>query len=230
MSDFTVDQFKSALPAGIRKSVDQPLVDKMNALLADPDMQEMYRENLLSYTQIMKEGKFKLSSYIDAVKYVSQRLMGKTMKDAYGASFPDKMQDWAVRGVAPKDQASYITAYNKTKLVTLIMEQAIVPTWLLNQDHFQEAINTQVELMNGARSEMVRMQAANSILMHLKQPETQKLELSMGMEESSVISDLRQATQELVAQQKLNVQSGSMNAQEVAHSKVVYDNDSGDQV
>jgi len=230
MSDFTIDQFKSALPAGIRKSVDQPMVDKMNKLLNDPDMHEVYREGLLSYTKVMQEGKFKLSSYIDAVKYVSHRLMGKTMKDAYGATFPDKMQDWAVRGVDPKDQSSYISAYNKTKLVNLIMEQAIVPTHILNQDLFQKALNKQASLMANAKSEMVQMQAANSILTHLKPPENQKLELEVSHKEHSAIDDLRRATQELVATQKRQVQSGQMNAQEVAHSRITYDNDSGDPV
>jgi len=230
MSDLTVDQFKSALPAGIRKSVDQPMVDKMNKLLNDPDMHEVYREGLLSYTKVMQEGKFKLSSYIDAVKYVSHRLMGKTMKDAYGATFPDKMQDWAVRGVDPKDQSSYISAYNKTKLVNLIMEQAIVPTHILNQDLFQKALNKQASLMANAKSEMVQMQAANSILTHLKPPENQKLELEVSHKEHSAIDDLRRATQELVATQKRQVQSGTMNAQEIAHSRITYDNDSGETV
>jgi len=230
MSDFTIDQFKSALPAGIRKSVDQPMVDKMNLLLNDPDMQEVYREGLLSYTKVMQEGKFKLSSYIDAVKYVSHRLMGKTMKDAYCATFPDKVQDWAVRGVDPKDQSSYISAYNKTKLVNLIMEQAIVPTHILNQDLFQKALNKQARLMATAKSEMVQMQAANSILTHLKPPESQKLELEVSTKEHSVIDDLRRATQDLVAAQRRQVQSGQMNAQEVAHSRITYDNDSGDPV
>jgi len=230
MSDPAIDQFKAALPAGVRKSVNQEMVTKVMTLLQDPDLHETYRENLLSYTKVMEEGKFKLSSYIDAVKYVSHRLMGKTMRDSYCATFPDKVQDWTLRGVDLKDQASYITAYNKTKLVNLIMEQSIVPTWVLNQDLQQKAINVQAELMVTAKSEMVRMQAANSLLTHLKQPESQKIELEVSQKENSAIDELRRATQELAAQQRQQIQSGSMSAQDVAHSKITYDNDSGDPV
>lgn len=230
MSDPNIDQFKNALPAPVRKSVTPEMQQRILDLLNDPDLHETYRENLLSYTKVMEEGKFKLSSYIDAVKYVSHRLMGKTMKDAYEATFPDKVQDWVMRGVALKDQSSYITAYNKTKLVNLIMEQTLVPVHVLNMDLYQRALNTQADLMVNAKSEMVRTTAANSILNQLKPPESQKVELEVSQKESSAISDLRKATQELVAQQRMQIQSGQKDAQEVAHSKITYDNDTGEQV
>jgi len=74
------------------------------------------------------------------------------------------------------------------------------------------------------------MQAANSILTHLKPPETQKMELEVTTKENSAIDDLRKATQELAAQQRQQIQSGAQNAQEVAHTKITYDNDTGDSV
>lgn len=223
MDDQTIDQFKSALPATLKKSVNQSLIDKINKTLNDPDMYETYRENLLSYTKVMSEGKFKVANYIDAVKYVSHKLMGKTNMDAFSATFPDKIQRWMAQGVASKDMASYVTAYNKSKLVNLIMEQTLVPSWVLNQDLYQKALNVQAELMISANSEKVRSDAANSILTHLKQPETQKMELNVGVKEDSSIASLRQATMELAKQQRLAVESGALNAQEVAHSALVID-------
>ena len=48
----------------------------------------------------------------------------------------------------------------------------MVPTWILNQDVFQSAINTQYELMMDEEvSPKVRSDAANSLLTHLKKPE-----------------------------------------------------------
>lgn len=220
MDDQSIDQFKKALPASLKKSVNQELVDKINRTLNDPEMYETYRENLLSYTKVMNEGKFKLSNYIDAVKYVSHKLMGKTNFDAFSATFPDKIQRWTQQGVASKDMASYVTAYNKSKLVNLIMEQTIIPSWVLNQDMYQKALNVQAELMVTANSEKVRSDAANSILTHLKQPETQKMELNVGVKEDSSIAMLRQSTMELSRQQRLAMESGAMDAQQVAHSKL----------
>jgi hypothetical protein len=56
-------------------------------------------------------------------------------------------------------------------------------------------------------------------------PETQKVELEIGVKEDSSISQLRQATLELARQQRLALEAGAMNAQEVAHARIVIDVD-----
>jgi hypothetical protein len=221
MNALTTDQFKKCLPDKMKKSVNQELIDKVNSTLSNPDMYENYRDNLLSYSHVMSDGRFKLTSYIDAVKYVSYKLMGGTNLQCYTQTFPDKIQRFTVQGIAGKDIASYVSAYNKSKLVNLILEQSLVPTWVLNQDMYQKALNTQAELMISARSEKVRSDAANSILTHLKRPETQKIELDVGIKKDSTIDALRQATMELVRQQREGVQAGVTNAQDVAHSSVL---------
>lgn len=223
MSALTVEQFQKALPVKVKKSVNQELIDKINQTLSDPDSYESFRDNLLSYTKVMADGRFKLSNYIDAVKYVSHKLMGCTNIDAYMKTFPDKYNRFVQQGVSAKDIASYVTAYNKSKLVGLIMEQTLVPSWILNQDLYQKALNVQAELMVGASSEKVRCDAANSLLTHLKMPETQKVELDIGVKEDSSIAALREATMELARQQKLAIEAGSMDAERIAHSRVVID-------
>lgn len=221
MDSLTIDQFKQALPANLKKSVNPSLIAEINKKLNDPDMYETYRENLLGYTHVMKEGKFKVSSYIDAVKYVSFKLMGKTNIDAFSLTFPDKINRWQNQGVASKDIASYVTAYNKSKLVNLIYEQTLTPFWVMNQDVYQKAINTQLELMQTAQSEKVRSDAANSILTHLKPPETKKVELDIGVKEDSAINALKEATAKLAEREIEAIRTGQMNAQEVAHSPLL---------
>lgn len=221
MSALTVDQFRNALPDKVKKSINQELVDQINQTLSDPEMFEAYRDNLLSYTKVMADGRFKVSEYVNAVKYVSHKLMGCTNIDAYSKTFPDKMQRFAQQGVVAKDIASYVTAYNKSKLVNLIFEQTLIPSYVLNQDLYQKALNVQAELMVTANSEKVRCDAANSLLTHLKMPETQKVELDIGVKEDGSIAALRATTLELARQQRLMLESGAMNAQQIAHSKLV---------
>jgi hypothetical protein len=221
MSNLTLDQFKLALPEKVKKSVNQELVDQINGTLADPEMYEAYRDNLLSYTKVMADGKFKVTSYVDAVRYVSHKLMGSTNIEAYTKTFPDKYARFVAQGVQAKDIASYVTAYNKSKLVNLIFEQTLIPSYVLNQDLYQRALNVQAELMTSANSEKVRCDAANSLLTHLKMPETQKVELDIGIKEDSSIAALRATTLELSRQQRLMLESGAMNAQEVAHGRLI---------
>jgi len=220
MTALTIDQFKTALPDKMKKSVNQELIDQVNLTLSDPELYEAYRDNLLSYTRVMAEGKFRVEQYIAAVKYVSHKLMGCSNIEAYTKTFPDKYTAFVQQGVASKDIASYITAYNKTKLVNLIYEQTLIPSYVLNQDLYQKALNVQAELMTTANSEKVRCDAANSLLTHLKMPETQKVELEIGVKEDSSIAALRTATMELARSQRLMVESGAMNAQEIGHSKL----------
>lgn len=217
----TIEQFKRALPERVKKSVNPQLIHQINKTLSEPEMFEQYRENLVSYASIMADGRFKISSYIDAVKYTSFKLMGKTNLDAYSATFPDRIQRFTTQGVASKDIASYVTSYNKSKLVGLIMEQSIIPSWVLNQDLYQQALNTQAELMLTARSEKVRSDAANSLLTQLKAPEVAKVELNVHQKEDSTVDQLRKATLELVAQQRTAIKAGQISAEEAAHSTLI---------
>jgi hypothetical protein len=225
MSNLTIEQFHRVLPKQVKTSVNQQLIDQINTTLTDPILRENYRDNLLSYTSVMQDGKFKIQSYLDAVRYVSFKLLGDSNIEAYTKTFPDRYQNFMVNGTSAKDIASYVTSYNKNKLVNLIFEQTLIPFHVLNADKYQKALNVQVELMVNANSEKVRSDAANSVLTHLKPPETKKIELDISVKEDKSLSDLKSATMELVAAQRLALQAGSTTIEGVAHSKIISDVD-----
>lgn len=178
----SLEQVKSALPPGNRNNVTQDMVNQLNALSKDPEEARYIRENFVSFSQVLMEGRFRLGDYVQAVMFVSYKVMGKTNNDAYKLTFPDRYQSMVAAGKPQKDIASMITAYNKGVLVTKIMERAIIPTWILNQDMFQAAIQTQYELMTDVQvSDKVRCEAANSLLTHLKKPEVHKSELKIDI-------------------------------------------------
>lgn len=220
MSQLTLEEFRDAMPAKWKKTVNQELIDQVNSTLSDPTAFEAYRDNLISYTSVMADGKFKIEQYLDAVRYVSFKLLGNTNIDAYIKTFPARYQAHLAAGTSAKDIASYVSAYNKGKLVNLIFEQTIIPSYVLNQDMYQKALNVQCELMLTAHSEKVRSDAANSILTHLKVPEVTKVQLDIGVQENSAIQGLMDTMHGLAAQQQKAIQSGLLNAQQVAHSKI----------
>ena len=219
----TVEQFQAALPAKVKKSMNQGLIDQVNAVLVDPDLYEAYRDNLVCYTSVMADGRFKVENYLEAVKYVTHKLLGCTNIEAYMKTFPDKYTRFVAQGVASKDIASYVTAYNKGKLVNLIMAQTLVPSYVLNQDLYQRALNVQADLMITAKSEKVRSDAAAHLMAALKMPEVMKVELDIGVKEDSAISQLRQTTMELSRQQRLMIEAGMLNAEQTAHSRLTVD-------
>lgn len=221
MSLMTLEQFQKALPDKMRKTVNQELVDSINTVLNSPDMYEAYRDNLLSYMSVLNDGKYKIMDYVNAVKYCSHKLMGSTNLDAFIKTFPDRYNNYVANGTSSKDIASYITAYNKNKLVNSIMEQSLIPSWILNQDMYQAALNVQFGLMNTAVSEKVRSDAANSLLNHLRPPEVQKVSLDIGVKENSTIDVLRQTTLELVSMQRKMIEANAMTVIDVAESRII---------
>jgi hypothetical protein len=214
----TRKQFEKALPKHARGALTDQMIDKINELLETSELRENYRENLLSYTSVLMEGRYLLKSYLDAVKYVSHKLLGCTNTDAYIKTFPERYSELLAQGKDAKNISNYVHAYNKNKLVNLVLEQTMIPTYILNADLHQKALNVQADLMMNAESEKVRTDAANSILTHLKVPEKNKMELEVSLKPDGVIDDLNRSTQALVEQQKRMLESGSMNAQQLAHT------------
>ena len=65
MSKITLEEFKNALPANLGKNASVKLVDKINDILNnDPGFAEQYAHNLFQYTNVLSNGKYKLSNYV----------------------------------------------------------------------------------------------------------------------------------------------------------------------
>lgn len=216
----TVEELKKALPQALKGSATQELTDKINAASNDPEAAESIRENFISYANVLTEGRFKVEDYLNAVSYVSFKLMGFTNQDAYARAFPQRYQNLVAAGKNDKEISAYVASYNGNKLVNLILEQSIIPSWLLNQDVYQEAIKTQFDMMRNAKSEKVRVEAANSILTHLKRPETKKVEIDLGLRKDSGLEALTQTMAELASQQLKLIEHG-VHTQEIAHHRLV---------
>lgn len=205
----TPEEFKLALPVQLKSSVTPEVMGMINAALHGPEAMAIFKENLLSYTSVLLEGRFKMSNYVSAIKYVSFKLLGGTNIAAFTATFPDKMLSWKLQSISDKDQSSYISAYHKSKLVMLIMAQTLIPTHVLNAPTFQQAINVQTELMLTAQSEKVRSDAAACLIKELKPPETTKVELDLGHGSNKTLDTLRETTQALIEQQKKMLLAGT---------------------
>ena len=217
----TVDQVEKALPANLKNSATQALTDQINNIVADPLVAEQVRNNFISYTNVLKEGKFKTEDYLHAVTYVSFKLMGLSNQDAYFRTFPTRHAALVAKGTSSKDISAYVSAYNRGKLVNLILEQTLVPTWVLNQDLYQKAINTQADLMMNAQSEMVRTTAANSILTHLAKPKEAGPLINLDMRETSGMNELKDMLRNLAEKQREAIQGGNLTTKDIAEQKVI---------
>lgn len=217
----TLDNVKKAVPAKLKDSIEQSFVDKLNNLANDPIVADQIRNNFISYAHVINDGKFSIEEYLSAVKYVSFKLMSLTNVDSYARTFPQRYAGLLAKGTSQKDIASYVSAYNRGKLVNLILEQTLVPSWVLNQDIYQKAINTQAELMNNAKSERVKCMAADSILKALAKPEAAGPLVNIDMKETSGINELKQALVELAANQKKSIEKGILTPKNIVEAEII---------
>jgi len=221
MTTFTVELLQKTLPSNLRTSATQGMVDMLNNVSNNQQEAELIRENFLGYTAVLSEGKYKTEDYLNAVKYVSFKLMKCSNEEAYVKTFPQRYQRMVKDGVKPKDIGAYVYAYSKNKLVNRIMEQTMVPSWVLNQDIFQEAINTQASLMRDPDvSPKVRSDAANSLLTHLAKPKEAGPLINLDMRDTSGMKEMKELLVRMAQQQQGLIKDG-VTAKDIAGAVII---------
>ena len=218
----TKSEVRQAMPIHLKSAATDGLVDMLNNIPLDPETADTVRNNFISYTNVLKDGKYKLEDYTYATAYVTFRMMGYNNQESYARTFPDRYARLTSEGKSSKEISSYVAAYNKNKLVNAIMEQAMIPTWLLNGDVLQKAINHSVYLMENARSEMVQVQAAKALMDTLKKPESKDVNLNIGTTNDAGIEELRQMMAGMAERQQKLIESG-VNTKEIAHQRLMID-------
>jgi len=219
-TELTIHQIRACAPLGVRKNITQKMVDVINAAVDDSDVKDRFREHILSWINVMQEGKWKMADYANAVKYVTYKLMGDTQMSAWAKVFPERLQRLVDKGIPDKNISAHVTMYNKTPLVLKITERTLPPLHIINSDILQEAINVEAELMRSANSETVRMKAAATLIEHLKAPESLKVDINVGVSNDTV-EDLREITRALAVEQRKMIESGGMSAKGIAEMDVI---------
>lgn len=204
----TQTDVEKSLPPTLKSAATQALTDKINNIVADPLIAENIRENFISYTSVLRDGRFKTEDYLHAVTYVSHKMMGLTNQDAYFQTFPGRYQNLLNKNTPAKSIAAYVSAYHKGKLVNAVMEQTMTPHWILNQEVYQKAINVQADLMINADSEKVRTEAANSLLTHLAKPKDLAPSVQIDLTENSGMIELKDMLKQMAGRQQELITSG----------------------
>lgn len=208
-NDITPDDLARALPANLKGQATQSLADKINNCVADPDFADMVKDNYISYARVLAEGKWKIDDYLSAVMFCSYRLLGKSVNDSFALTFPQRYARLIAQALQPKDIAAHASAYNRGKLVQLIMEQSLTPFHVLNQNFRQEALMVQVDLMRTAQSEMVRTTAAANVLAVLETPKAVGPLINIDMRETSGMDELKTLMSDIARQQQDAVRGGA---------------------
>lgn len=184
-----------------------------------------YKENLLTYSNIIKEGidgrSVKIKDYLGAVKFVTCNLAGHTKASAYIIAFPDRYIDLIDKNgekEAKETIYKYASAYSRTKIVKTILETSHIPLWILNQDMPQKAIKVLADIMeNECSSDKARVDAALGLLKELKKPEALEINKMDNTSEKpeDVVKSMLDRLAEIATSQKKMIEGDFTTVEEV---------------
>lgn len=216
-----VDTVRKLLPKAQRNMITQEFLDRLEASISDPDIADSFKDNFITYLNVFSNcKKVKMEDYISAVKFVSYKLLNYSDIDAYALTFPERFKRLKDKG--QEQIYAFASMYSRNKIVTQIFEQTMVPSYVLNAPLYQEAINKLVEMIrNPSTKGMVAVKACEAILQHTKPPEVVKNELSINIEQSEAITELRELTEQLAEQYRDVLNNKKMTLKEVAESPIV---------
>ena len=220
MLPLTKIEVQNRVPKKLRNSITDSLVDKLNTAINDPNLSEQMKENFFSYMSVLQDGVYKIQDYVNAVIYVSFKLMGLSNRQAWERTFPDRLAALVASGKSERYIDMNVSMYHKNKLVNKIMEQSLVPFWVLNQDARQKAVNTCVEIMQGGRNELARVKAADTLLNYLQEPKEMGPLISIDARETSGFKELQNLLSDLASKQLEAIKNG-VSAKEIAEQSLI---------
>ena len=215
-----LESVRKLVPKNQRTLITQEFLDKLEASVSDSLVAEQFKENFVTYLNVLSKGKYKMEDYINAVKYVSFKLLGYSNINAYIATFPERYERLKTEGQTQIE--AFVSMYNKNKLVMQIYEQTIVPSYVLNAPMHQQALNTLAAMIvdDDVRG-MTKVKACEAILQYTKQPDVVKGELTIGIEQSDTINDLREITENLADTYRMMLEKKGMRLKDVAEANII---------
>jgi len=205
-------EFKAALPKQMRKGLNPVLIDEINSVILDPEIWDAYTENLFSYTDVLANGRYTIQQYVNAVKYVTYKVINLNNTEAYIKTFPERYKSQLSKGKTNKEISVLVTSYNSGKLVMTIYKQAMIPIALVNAPKVQKMLNVLLTIAEDEEQNgRTRVEAADKFISHCAMPEEASIALDVNIKHGSagdIINTYKQAIAMMVNGQMKAIADG----------------------
>lgn len=204
-----LQELKDCMPSKMRNLVTESTLERVNAVAdGNEELIALFRDNMINYETAVSEGKYTSQDYVNAIMFVTFKNLGYTDIDAYAKVFPDRYKEKLAKGYDRNRIAVDVSAYTHNKLVQTLINQMMIPVWLLNQPYVQRAINVQVDLMENSTSDLVRQKAAESLMNYLKKPEAAST-LEINIKQTSEMKIIEEKLTTIVGHQLEAIKQGA---------------------
>lgn len=220
---YTLEQVKDIVPKSKRNLITNEIIEMLNKELENQDTIEEFKENFITYSKVLNgDSKYKIKDYINAVKFVTLRMLNHTIYDSWKYTFPDRYKRLLDLGKSEQEIRPYSSMYSKNELVIQILKQTNVPIHVLNAPLHQEAINISMDIARNPNiAPIARVQAARTVLEYTKQPEVQAIQLDVGIKDIDEIAELTKETRKLADIQLKALEKGVITLQDIAESNII---------
>ncbi len=223
MTELSLPVVHSQLTKAQQLTVTQDVLDEINKLAEDPMYGEEFLDVYMQHMAVLEDAPNGTHArYVNAVKFFILVESGESLTDAYVKIFPERVD--SRRRANPDNYMRIVNGeasrFNASHLVSEIRRIATVPVQLIHRHLLHEAILEQANLMRTARSEMVRQKAAATLITELKPTEEQQISVKVDDGSSSVIEELRKATEALAAREHQAVMAG-VPMKQIAESTII---------
>lgn len=225
----TIEELKSALPSK-KAVITQEAVDIINASRNDPEFQgESLLKTASIYESVLQKARASLPDYLNAIRFCAYMMSNNSnYTEAYKKVFSHR-EFVKNRVNANKSSPLYseltsaASRYRRTKLVTDILTVSQVPLDLMFTGQRYKALGVLAELSENAKLDRDRINAAKELLAATKGPDNVKIELDVGVKESSAIQQLNDQLADLAGRSLKHLEAGSTSLNELGALKVTDD-------
>ena len=204
LHSISLEELSEMLPNSLQSKANQQFLNKVNNIITNPLEADLVRDNVIGYMSIMSTGRYSIDQYLNAVRYASFKAGGQNNKTAYANTFPLKHANFVDRGLSAKDISAYVSAYNNSKLVQALIEQIIIPSWLRNQDIYQETINKLFTTLLSTKSEHIIGVLGNILLTHTAAPQEAMLKVEATVTQGDSALDALKASASALPELQIN--------------------------
>jgi len=224
----TLEGLQKALPSK-KNTITQESVNIINISRTEPEFQgESLLKSAITYESVLSRNRASIAEYLQAIRFCAYLTTNEesTFIEAYGKVFSER--EFVKKRVGHKSKttqyielSSAASRYRRSKLVIDILTVSQVPLDLMFTGYRYKAIGVLADVMENGRFDRDRVAAAKELLAATKGPENVKIELDLGVKESSAVQQMNDQLVLLAARQRERLESGASTLEEFGSMKVV---------
>lgn len=182
-----------------KNAVTDDIVSIINTAQTEPEFQgETLLQSAITYEKVMLQNRVGIKDYLSALRFCAYLIsMDDNITEAYKKVFAER--DFVanrMNAVSGSNEYNELTSaasrYRRSKLVVDILTVSQVPLHLMFGGMQYEAVGVLYETMKTARQDRDRINAAKELLAATKAPENMKIELDVGVKETSAVAQLNE--------------------------------------